>query len=40
MQVDLAVDCIHDAVIKLMTVHLPNDDWCMEEQNPQLAKFL
>jgi hypothetical protein len=39
-QVDLAVNCICDAIIKLTTVHLPNDDWCMEEQNSQLAKFL
>jgi hypothetical protein len=33
-QVDLAVDCIHDVIIKLMTAHSSNDDWCMEEQNP------
>jgi hypothetical protein len=29
MHVDLAVDCIHYAVIKLTTVHLQNDDWCI-----------
>jgi hypothetical protein len=37
--VDLAVDHIYDVINKLTTVQLPND-WCMEKQNPQLAKFI
>jgi hypothetical protein len=38
-QVDLAVDAILKSITKLTTVRLLTD-WCMEEQNPQLAAFL